>query len=372
MRLRGFTLVAGIVLCVWPRAALAAGPRSELVFPMQVLHNHASSLVETPEGDLLVCWYRGSGERDADDAAIMGARKRRGQGAWSEPFVMADTPGLPDCNPVLFVDPRGTLWLFWATVLDNTWGGTMIKVRWSKDFGQDGPPVWAWEQVLHCRPERIEKSWWPPLGRGGLLGQRLGWMPRAHPIMLAGDRLLLGLYSDRFVCSLAAYTADWGGTWAFSEPITGPGCIQPSFVARPDGTIVALMRDNGFIDRVMMSESRDGGRTWSHARPSEIANPSSALECVALRDGRWAMACNDTPKGRWRLVVCLSDDGGASWRWKRELENFAPGSGEASYPSLIQARDGTMHCSYTLRDAAPHSTIKHVEFDQAWVRGDPP
>ena len=30
-------------------------------FPLESWHNHSSSVVETPKGDLLVCWFHGSG-----------------------------------------------------------------------------------------------------------------------------------------------------------------------------------------------------------------------------------------------------------------------------------------------------------------------
>ena len=37
--------------------------RTELVFPIQAEDAHGSTLVELPNGDLLVDWFQGSGER---------------------------------------------------------------------------------------------------------------------------------------------------------------------------------------------------------------------------------------------------------------------------------------------------------------------
>ncbi|MHC4074033.1 MAG: exo-alpha-sialidase, partial [Planctomycetota bacterium] len=37
------------------------------IFPLQGKHVHSSSIVECPNGDLLACWFHGSGERTADD-----------------------------------------------------------------------------------------------------------------------------------------------------------------------------------------------------------------------------------------------------------------------------------------------------------------
>jgi hypothetical protein len=50
-------------------ASTSAAPQysSELVFPLHPKHNHAPGVVELSNGDLLVSWYRGSGERTADD-----------------------------------------------------------------------------------------------------------------------------------------------------------------------------------------------------------------------------------------------------------------------------------------------------------------
>src|SRR6476660_673776 len=69
---------------------------SELIFPLEHWHNHASMVVELPGGDLLACWFHGSGERTADDVVIRGAWWNRNRRAWSQPFTMADAPGFPE------------------------------------------------------------------------------------------------------------------------------------------------------------------------------------------------------------------------------------------------------------------------------------
>ncbi|MFZ9747887.1 MAG: hypothetical protein ACO3G4_14805, partial [Opitutaceae bacterium] len=66
-------LLAGFLLAapVPASAADAAFLRTELVFPLQAEHTHGSTLVELPNGDLLVGWFQGSGERWADDVRIL-------------------------------------------------------------------------------------------------------------------------------------------------------------------------------------------------------------------------------------------------------------------------------------------------------------
>jgi predicted neuraminidase len=109
---------------------------SELIFPLGKLHSHSSSIVEFPRGQLLVCWYMGSGERKADDVRIMGATKPLKGGNWSKPFVLADTPGFPDTNCVLAVNGDGRLWLFYGTQLDNNWESTLLKYKVGRKIGK--------------------------------------------------------------------------------------------------------------------------------------------------------------------------------------------------------------------------------------------
>jgi predicted neuraminidase len=209
---------------------------------------------------------------------------------------------------------------------------------------------------------------------------RMGWMTRAHPLELPNGRILVPLYSDGFSFSLIAITDDGGKTWLFSEPLVGGGNIQPSLVRKKDGAIVAFMRDNGPPPkRVLVSESKDNGMTWSPVRDSDIPNPGTGMETIVLKDGTWAMILNDIERGRHSLAVWLSDDEGATWKWKRHLEydGREKGAGSFHYPSLIQARDGTLHATYSyflnhLPEGEPRKAIKHAHFNTAWVKeGDP-
>lgn len=101
---------------------------------------------------MLSAWFEGSGERWADDVAIMGSRLKSGSTAWSAPFVLADVPDFPDINPMLFMDANNKLWLMWYTVLSNQWESSLPKYRISSDYNGDGAPVWEWQEVLHVKP----------------------------------------------------------------------------------------------------------------------------------------------------------------------------------------------------------------------------
>jgi predicted neuraminidase len=382
---------------------------SELIFPLEHWHNHASSIVECPNGDLLVCWFNGSGERRADDVKIEGARKKKGSRTWSERFVMADTPGYPDTNCAMFIDPQQRLWLLWPTILANEWHTALMKYKIAKRYQNDGAPRWETNEVLHVTPgpefdvavnralDALEagSGELPELKRALLKDliartrmnaadkyfRRLGWMTRAHPFVLDNKRLIVPLYSDGFSFSLMAITDDWGKTWKTSQPLVGLGNIQPSIVRRKDGSLYTLMRDNGPAPkRLMMSESRDNGETWSAVSDSDLPNPGSGAEIISLSNGHWALICNDTERDRNSLAVMISDDEGKSWKWKRRLEYDSPGpdAGSYHYPSILQAKNGDLHATYSYhlnrKDVAKDSagnarrkSIKHARFNEEWV-----
>ena len=131
---------------------------AEFLFPPEPFHNHSSSIVETPGGDLIACWFHGKGERTDDTLVISGARKSKGQESWSAPFLMADNKNLPDQNCTLFIDPDGRLWLFWISSIDNLVRSYFLKYRYSTDYEGDGPPVWTWQDAIFCRPRDAETA----------------------------------------------------------------------------------------------------------------------------------------------------------------------------------------------------------------------
>jgi BNR repeat protein len=229
-------------------------------------------IVEARNGDLLVDWFHGSGERTADDVVIRGARLKKGAKAWSGPFFLADTPGYRDTNATMFIDRRQRLWLLWPTILANEWHTALMKYKISSDYQHDGPPRWETNEVLHVIPgdefkttvdreldrltagssldDRI-RQYVDKLRKdaGDKLTRRLGWMTRAHPYVLGGTRLIVPLYSDGFSLSLMAITDDWGATWPWirhleKDPETsGPQqrgeYHDPSIIQARDGTLQA-------------------------------------------------------------------------------------------------------------------------------------
>ena len=365
-------------------------PQSKLIFPFQEQHVHSSSIVELPNGDLLTCWFQGSGERTANDVVINGSRLKKGDTKWSEPFLMADSPGQPDCNPILFLNNSDKLFLVWIVVEANRWEASILKVRTTTDYNNKVAPVWEWQDIILMKPgvefeERVKEQF-DKYGRQDLVWaeyalpyeemlieaakdpkkRETGWMPRTHPTLLENGKILLPLYSDGFNFGLIAISEDDGETWKSSLPIIGRGLNQPSLIVRKDGSIDAYMRDDGDEPgRILISHSDDDGYSWTYAQKSEIPNPGASIELLKLKNGHWFLVYNDVDDGRYSIAAAISDDEGKTWKWKKNLENIEGGS--FSYPSVIQTKDGRIHVTYTYRLPGERKTIKHVFFKENWV-----
>ena len=383
--------LAGIFVChtMLPQPATEKlSPVSEcLIFPMQPQHTHGSSVVSLPNGDVLAAWFQGSGERTADDVKIMGARLSKGAAVWSTPFEMADTYGLPDCNPVLFLNKKNKLFLIWIAVQAHRWECSILKYRTSINYNESGAPSWNWQDNILLAPNdsfatetaiqfnRLTKNTSGSAAYASKYDEMIieaskdfakrsiGWMTRIKPLRLAGGRILLPLYSDGFNMSIIAISDDDGETWHESLPIVGRGNVQPALVQKKNGNIVAFMRDNGDEpSRVQVSESSDKGYTWSAAQKTNIPNTAS-VELIVLNDGRWAFVGDDEDDGRYRLSLYISDDEGKTWKWKKTLENEQKGKGSFSYPCLIQTNNGLLHISYSYSLVKEGESVKYVVID---------
>ncbi|HOX39831.1 MAG TPA: exo-alpha-sialidase [Candidatus Brocadiia bacterium] len=364
-------------------------------------HVHASCVVECPNGDIRACWYENgpalppgyyAGDKDkSDDVRVGGSRLAKGGAAWDAPFVMADTFGVSDNNPCMCVDRQGRLWLVHATLLCvpvESWGSSLPQFHVSSDYANPGAPRWERESILVVRPNGFEKALMSPhewRSQKGTLSEedkqkaldgirkqladpykcRLGWMPRAHPLVRSDGAILIPLANENFGISTMAITSDGGATWTISEAVPSLGIIQPTLAEFPDGRILAFFRNGHMLKRIARSESKDGGMTWAPITFTDLPHPGSGLEAMALKNGNLLMIYNDSESARDTLAVSISDDLGKTWKHTRHLEK-TPG-GRFDYPSIIQAKDGSLHATYTVST----KVIKHAHFNEEWVmKGD--
>jgi predicted neuraminidase len=384
----------------WPTETASEAPRfeSRFVSTRPGTHTHAACLVELGDGRVRAFWYVGSRE-GAADVEIHTAVYDAVQDRWSGERTVADpvTTGASlhryvrkVGNPAAVRATDGTLWLFYVTVSVGGWGGGSISFVTSRDDGD----TWSAARRLVSSPFF-----------------NLGTLVRGQPILYADGTIGLPVYQSlpRNVAELLR--VDRTGAVVDRRRLSADGnSPQPIVLVRGERSALALMRNSGRErpQRIGAASTRDGGQTWTPRSRLPLLNPDASLCGILRRGGQIVLALNDVDVERDALSLVASEDGGATWRTLRRLEDQLAARtlpvddarydhtvallaraadarvGDArpwvessrrfmcweprchfefSYPFLLQTRDGDFHLVYTWNRAF----IKHVRFNRAWL-----
>ncbi len=367
----------------WTLAFLCANCTAEPIyetmeiFPLIRQHCHGSTAVELPNGDLLAAWFQGSGERWADDVAIMGSRLIKGTKAWTKPFVMADVPGFPDINPILFLDQQDRLWLMWYTVIANQWETSLPKYRISSDYiSSDGPPKWSWQEVLHVKPGG-------PTERGIQPDDKF-----VKSVERQIDEYIANLpQSDTTAARIAdKVKAELWKTHLLSKA-RGDDMIAKGLRVDPDGTrtnaqlgypyfrrmgwqtknkavtigdkrIVVPLYSDGFSFS-LMAITDDFGKTWQFSEP--LVGGGNIQPSIARKaNGTLVAYMRDNGPSPQRLHISQSKDNGLTWSNVHDSELPNPGSGA----DIVTLRNGHWVLAYNDTEDGRHSLAVSVSTDE--------
>ncbi len=280
---------------------------------------HASTLVETPSG-IMASWFGGTHERHPDVSIYT---SKLSNGTWSTPQMVAD--GVenekfrnPTWNPVLHRLEDGKIALFYKEGPNpREWWG-LYKI--SEDEGK------TWSEEIQTPPGFLGpvKNKSIVLPDGGLL----------HPSSFETNRIWT---------SHVEITDPALKTWKKSEiDGNGFGAIQPTALLHPNGRLQLLFRTQQ--GEIATSWSSDNGNTWSKMASTGLVHNNSGIDAVTLKNGYHLLVCNPIKKGRNKISLFGSPDG-ITWEELLVLEDAS--EGEFSYPAIIEAKDGTVHISYT-------------------------
>jgi predicted neuraminidase len=313
-------------------------------------YKHPASIEELDNGDLYIAYYGGDGEY-AEQTAVYGMRRKKGESRWSTPKIIADTPFHSDGNAVIWQAPDRLVWLFYVVRFGDTWSTSRIKAKLSRD----GAETWS-DSFMVALEE--------------------GMMVRGRPIVLAdGDYLLpvyhetgfdqekVGADSTSLFLRFSPKTKKWTESGRISSRI---GNIQPAVVQINDNDLIAYCRRGGGYEPttdgyIVRSESHDGGRTWSEGRDSAFPNPNAAVDFLKLKSGHLLLVYNDSMDDRTPLTVAISTDQDKTYPYRR---NIAEGKDSFAYPYVIQGADGKIHIVFT---SQARTQINHAVFEEGAI-----
>lgn len=294
--------------------------------------SHSASLADLGKGVIAAAWFAGSKE-GAADVAIRFARLE--QGRWSQPWnimsrerVQADTGRVIRKlgNPVLHVDAKGIIHLWFVSVSYGGWAGSALNHSQSADGGHTWSPV-----------ERLITSpFW-----------NLSTLVRGAPVPLADGGLALPAYHE-----FIRKHPEWLRLGADGKPVDkvrllgSDRRIQPAAAIIDDHRAVALLRDGSDAHRIHLSRTDDGGQHWTPAEATSLPNPDAGIALIRLADSRLLLAFNPQESDRTHLALTFSSDEGTTWSAPIAVESGS-GEDEFSYPTLLQDEQGLIHLAYT-------------------------
>lgn len=378
---------------------------------------HSATIAELPNGDLVATYFGGTKERNPD-CCIWVSRKPKGAKEWLAPVLAAhgkmpfSEMGLTReeilkeklngeitlrdsrkaaWNPVIFYNKANKqLEIYFKLGINpRDWSGWIVRSK-------DGGKTWSKRESLgkFCNADELKgiedlrvlgpvknKIFELPLLSPATVPGAIAPVPatensklKTQTRLIAPTSLELGGWRLYFEIS-----DDGGKTWHRTADVEAPlteapaveagkpvNAIQPAIIQLEDGRLAAVARTRS--EHVAITYSSDNGETWSKLELLSVPNNNSGLDAVTLSqpfDGGYkhVMICNDAPvpqgiKGGKGLRTPLSlqrSKDGMHWEHWLTLED-SPIS-QYSYPSIIQTKDGNLHCIYTWR----RQRIKHVE-----------
>ncbi len=208
-------------------------------------------------------------------------------------------------------------------------------------------------------------------------------VPGAHPPtkLQAGRSSLLAFFRSRWADHIyVSHSGDDGCSWSTPQPTALPNNNSSIQALRlQDGRLAMIFNASSALNA---TERREGlyDEIEAHEAATAASAAQGASEPAASQGAGLAPPADLAPPRRafWGaprapLTVALSADNGRTWPWQKHLQE---GDGycisnnsaqqlnrELSYPSLVQAPDGTLHAAYT--HFRQH--IRHVRFTAEWV-----
>lgn len=319
------------------------------------------SIERAPGGRLWSVWYAGGQGESPLNYIILKSSGDDGH-SWDEPALVIDPPGnVRACDPNVWLDPTGKLWVFWMqchTLHDGRWGVWTITT----DEPDAANPTWSaprriCDGVLLNKPTVLANGdWLFPVSHlaAKVMNNERRMVPPFLRTYIAGmvNQEQVEAIQDR-AGACVYVSSDQGKSFELRGKACAPRDVsthnEHMVVEREDGSLLMLLRTSYGIGR---STSRDGGRTWSPVVESGIPHTSSRFFLRKLRSGRLLLVKHGPMEtedeqgepisfSRSDLRAFLSEDGGESWYGGLSVE-----PGTCTYPDGTEGEDGRLYITY--------------------------
>ncbi len=294
------------------------------------------TLAITRGGRIYLGWYSGGiREPDMENYNYLVYSDDGGK-SFSDPLIVI--PSEPERNVhaldiQLWTAPSGALWVFW--VQNNAYPITEA-FDWLHGASEDMRPVCRFDDYIY--PDMRHTAWCivcqnPDADEPIFSAPRqfdIGFL-RCKPLVLSSGRWIFFNYDQLTDTYGYSISDDEGRSF---RRLYGPRKIRTPFdetmaYERADGTVRMLARTA--VGTLAEAVSADGGCTYSEATDSGIDSPNTRFYIGRTPSGRILLVNNDDKEIRHKMTVYLSDDDGATFKYKRLVGD---GTHLTSYPDV--------------------------------------
>ncbi|MCQ2446397.1 MAG: glycoside hydrolase [Clostridia bacterium] len=286
----------------------------------------APSVTRLPDGRL-VCAFSGDnfgGDEEPNNYNILMISSDDGL-SWKPLNVIDHADSVRMHEPIVWCDPEGNLWHFWAQSY-KWWDGRGGVWCMKASLESDGSITWS-------KPKRLCDGVMalPPvtLPAGEILLPVSIWKRFPSEYHSAPAEL-----QNSNVCLFRDGKAIYRGSAVIDDTTFDENALAPC----PDGSLLMTVR---CTNSIRACRSYDNGKTWSE--PEKVRDhTSSRTFLAAFPSGNLLMVTNDDAKERTHMTAFLSEDGGKTWPFSLLLK----AEGNVSYPAGQITPDGRVWVAY--------------------------
>lgn len=293
------------------------------------------------KGGIIYSVYYGGGIKEEYGNCVMLVKSTDGGITFSQPIAVAYNGKIGRCyDPVVWVDPKNRLWLFWAYM------------------GIEGDAQYA---IVCDNPEQEQLVW----GEERKIGHNV--MMNKPLVLNSGEWLLpisvwdkktrsfLPDYSkERETGAFVYKTSDNGKT--FTK--LGKACAEGrSFdehmvVELSDGKLMMLIRTSYGIG---VSYSTDDGNSWSEPVDSKLKGPCTRFYIGKMPSGKYLLINHHNFQGRNNLTAFISDDDCKTFKYTLLLDE----RDQVSYPDVCY-HNGFIYVVYDRERASNAKSLEEA------------
>ena len=364
---RAGRLVAGLLICLvllgldlarrapltataqaaWPVAdakkassGLVLTGQGHIPMPANTPAAHASSLLAMPAthpASVMAFWFAGTRE-SAPDVQIAASQFDRATQQWRAARFVVNRHALGGQlgfgvrrlgNPVAWLDKQGQIHLFVVATGLGGWAASRVVHLRQSPAGHD------FEALAFDVERTLPLSWlW-----------NTSYLVRSAPLALQDGGMVLPVHFELGLKYPVSLRFDAQGRFkGMARMSQRLHLLQPTLLMQSESHWLALLRDHSPAGKVAITQTLNGGQSWSDLPDLALNNPDASIAGLSLSPGQMVLAHNSSFHSRKVLDLSVSPDG-KTWTKDKALA-LGSGGDEFSYPAMVWS-EGALWVSFT-------------------------